>query len=140
MRKIGEGDGGGGDVYDAYDDHDDDDDDDDNMDYEFPDDFDEDYDDDGDEEEEEDDDAIELSRCFVVDSYNVHRLIIAGITCASKFFSDVFYTNGRYAKVCLLCLTSLSYYPCAEILKRPRVRSAVCQCLSSTTWKSSFSC
>lgn len=41
------------------------------------------------------------SRLFVVDSYNIHRLIIAGVTCASKFFSDVFYTNSRYAKVCL---------------------------------------
>lgn len=39
---------------------------------------------------------------FVVDSFNIHRLIIAGVTCASKFFSDVFYTNSRYAKVCLL--------------------------------------
>lgn len=40
-----------------------------------------------------------LSRLFVVDSYNIHRLVIAGVTCASKFFSDVFYTNSRYAKV-----------------------------------------
>lgn len=39
---------------------------------------------------------------FVVDSFNIHRLIIAGVTCASKFFSDVFYTNSRYAKVCML--------------------------------------
>lgn len=36
---------------------------------------------------------------FAVDSYNVHRLLIAGVTAASKFFSDVFYTNSRYAKV-----------------------------------------
>lgn len=36
---------------------------------------------------------------FVMDSYNIHRLIIAGITVASKFFSDVFYKNSRYAKV-----------------------------------------
>jgi hypothetical protein len=36
---------------------------------------------------------------FAIDSYNVHRLVIAGITVASKFFSDVFYTNSRYAKV-----------------------------------------
>jgi hypothetical protein len=41
---------------------------------------------------------------FVVDSFNIHRLIIAGVTCASKFFSDVFYTNSRYAKVCFLSL------------------------------------
>ena len=40
-------------------------------------------------------------RTFVIDSYNVHRLIIAGVTVASKFFSDVFYTNSRYAKVSL---------------------------------------
>lgn len=40
---------------------------------------------------------------FVVDSFNIHRLIIAGVTCASKFFSDVFYTNSRYAKVCIHC-------------------------------------
>ena len=35
---------------------------------------------------------------FAIDSYNVHRLVIAGVTVASKFFSDVFYTNSRYAK------------------------------------------
>lgn len=43
--------------------------------------------------------AFSLSQFFVVDSYNIHRLVIAGVTCASKFFSDVFYTNSRYAKV-----------------------------------------
>ena len=37
---------------------------------------------------------------FAIDSYNVHRLVIAGITISSKFHSDVFYTNSRYAKVC----------------------------------------
>jgi PHO85 cyclin-6/7 len=37
---------------------------------------------------------------FAIDSYNVHRLVIAGVTVASKFFSDIFYTNSRYAKVC----------------------------------------
>ena len=45
------------------------------------------------------DDDSEQSQYFVVDSYNIHRLVIAGVTCASKFFSDVFYTNSRYAKV-----------------------------------------
>jgi hypothetical protein len=44
----------------------------------------------------------DLSQFFVVDSYNIHRLVIAGVTCASKFFSDVFYTNSRYAKVSAL--------------------------------------
>ena len=49
-----------------------------------------------------DPDAYDLSHSFVVDSFNIHRLVIAGVTCASKFFSDVFYTNSRYAKVKLL--------------------------------------
>lgn len=44
-------------------------------------------------------DAYNLSHFFVVDSFNIHRLVIAGVTCASKFFSDIFYTNSRYAKV-----------------------------------------
>lgn len=47
----------------------------------------------------DDDSMSELAHCFVVDSFNIHRLVIAGVTCASKFFSDVFYTNSRYAKV-----------------------------------------
>ena len=48
--------------------------------------------------------ACNVSQFFVVDSFNIHRLVIAGVTCASKFFSDVFYTNSRYAKVSLVCL------------------------------------
>ncbi|CAO3674524.1 unnamed protein product [Rhizopus stolonifer] len=38
-------------------------------------------------------------KLFTIDSYNIHRLIISGIMVASKFFSDVFFTNTRYAKV-----------------------------------------
>ncbi|KAI7906713.1 cyclin-domain-containing protein [Cokeromyces recurvatus] len=34
-----------------------------------------------------------------IDSFNIHRLLIAGIMVSSKFFSDVFFTNTRYAKV-----------------------------------------
>ncbi|UZJ56034.1 hypothetical protein CBS101457_005354 [Exobasidium rhododendri] len=51
---------------------------------------------DGDDEEGE---AFPGMKGFAIDSYNVHRLVIAGVTVASKFFSDVFYTNSRYAKV-----------------------------------------
>lgn len=51
-----------------------------------------------------------LSHFFVVDSFNIHRLVIAGVTCASKFFSDVFYTNSRYAKVRLLFPLSISKF------------------------------
>jgi len=36
-------------------------------------------------------------------------LVIAGVTCASKFFSDVFYTNSRYAKVGGLPLPELNH-------------------------------
>ncbi|KAK3386298.1 hypothetical protein B0T20DRAFT_140415 [Sordaria brevicollis] len=59
------------------------------------------------EEEEEEED--EQATYFVVDSFNIHRLIIAGVTCASKFFSDVFYTNSRYAKVGGLPLPELNH-------------------------------
>jgi PHO85 cyclin-6/7 len=52
---------------------------------------------------------------FAIDSFNVHRLIIAGVTVASKFFSDVFYTNSRYAKV------SRSHYIFQEIVFDERV-------------------
>ncbi|PTU16964.1 hypothetical protein P175DRAFT_0488334 [Aspergillus ochraceoroseus IBT 24754] len=51
----------------------------------------------------------QLSHFFVVDSFNIHRLVIAGVTCASKFFSDVFYTNSRYAKVGGLPLPELNH-------------------------------
>ncbi|KAI4226290.1 MAG: hypothetical protein L6R36_003281 [Xanthoria steineri] len=50
-----------------------------------------------------------LSHYFVVDSFNIHRLTIAAVTCASKFFSDVFYTNSRYAKVGGLPLVELNH-------------------------------
>lgn len=59
--------------------------------------------------------VLPLSHFFVVDSFNIHRLVIAGVTCASKFFSDVFYTNSRYAKViyisrcCRIVLTILGW-------------------------------
>ena len=36
---------------------------------------------------------------FTIDSFNVHRLVITTIAVATKFFSDQFYTNSRYARV-----------------------------------------
>ncbi|KAI8644744.1 cyclin-domain-containing protein, partial [Parasitella parasitica] len=36
---------------------------------------------------------------YAVNSYTVHRLLITSIVVASKFTSDVFYPNSRYAKV-----------------------------------------
>lgn len=46
---------------------------------------------------------------FVMDLYNIHRLIILGITVLLKFFSDIFYKNLRYAKVGGLPLEELNY-------------------------------
>ncbi|ORX48482.1 cyclin-domain-containing protein [Hesseltinella vesiculosa] len=34
-----------------------------------------------------------------INSYNIHRLLIAGLMVSTKYFSDIFYTNTRYAKV-----------------------------------------
>ena len=62
-----------------------------------------------------DSDAFDLSHYFVVDSFNIHRLVIAGVTCASKFFSDVFYTNSRYAKVEVLLPRPRSILTCCRL-------------------------
>ncbi|EEQ37304.1 putative PHO85 cyclin protein [Clavispora lusitaniae] len=51
----------------------------------------------------------DTEQLFVMDSYNIHRLIISGITVSSKFFSDIFYKNLRYAKVGGLPLEELNY-------------------------------
>ena len=71
---------------------------------------------------------------FVVDSFNIHRLIISGVTCASKFFSDVFYTNSRYAKV--------RFSPSVHRrlgLRLTYHRSAACRFPNLTIWKFNFS-
>jgi len=65
---------------------------------------------------------------FVVDSFNIHRLIIAGVTCASKFFSDVFYTNSRYAKVS----NAFPTHFCVPFADDARSRSVVSPSQSST--------
>ena len=36
---------------------------------------------------------------LVVNSFNIHRLIITSFTIAVKFLSDTFYTNSHFAKV-----------------------------------------
>lgn len=56
-----------------------------------------------------DEDSTESEQLFVMDSYNIHRLIISGITVSSKFISDIFYKNLRYAKVGGLPLEELNY-------------------------------
>ncbi|KAG6855282.1 hypothetical protein H0H87_005536, partial [Tephrocybe sp. NHM501043] len=49
-----------------------------------------------------------VGRSFVIASFNIHHLAIAGVTIASKFFSDVFYTISHYAKVGGLPLAKLN--------------------------------
>ncbi|CCC67906.1 hypothetical protein NCAS_0A13480 [Naumovozyma castellii] len=49
------------------------------------------------------------SQLFVMDSYNIHRLIIAGVTVCTKFFSDFFYSNSRYARVGGVSLQELNH-------------------------------
>lgn len=45
---------------------------------------------------------------FIINSYNVHRLLIAGITVSAKFNSDIFFLNSHYAKVGGLPITELN--------------------------------
>lgn len=77
-----------------------------------------------------------LSHFFVVDSFNIHRLVISGVTCASKFFSDVFYTNSRYAKVhsCTIFVSLAAF-----IRTNARNRSEVSLSRNLITWSCSFS-
>ncbi|MBE7180969.1 MAG: hypothetical protein INR71_07130 [Terriglobus roseus] len=81
-------------------------------------------------------DNYNLSHFFVVDSYNIHRLVIAGVTCASKFFSDIFYTNSRYAKVRPEAPLHLKFRSGAD----PFPRSVASRSPSSITWSCSSSC
>lgn len=36
---------------------------------------------------------------LILDSYNIHRLLITAFTVATKFSQDIYFTNKRYAKV-----------------------------------------
>ncbi|OBZ82419.1 PHO85 cyclin-7 [Choanephora cucurbitarum] len=49
-----------------------------------------------------------LDQSFTINSYNIHRLLITSVVVASKFTSDIFYANTRYAKVGGLPLLELN--------------------------------
>ncbi|KAG6814942.1 hypothetical protein H0H87_006364, partial [Tephrocybe sp. NHM501043] len=49
-----------------------------------------------------------VSCSFIIALFNIHHLAIAGITIASKFFSNIFYTILHYAKVGGLPLAELN--------------------------------
>ncbi|CAO3590241.1 unnamed protein product [Absidia cylindrospora] len=53
-------------------------------------------------------DRIAVKRHYAVNSFNVHRLLITSVVIASKFTSDVYYPNNRYAKVGGLPLLELN--------------------------------
>ncbi|CAI4065382.1 hypothetical protein N7582_002993 [Saccharomyces uvarum] len=50
-----------------------------------------------------------VRQIFVMDSGNIHRLLITGITICTKFMSDFFYSNSRYAKVGGISLQELNH-------------------------------
>jgi hypothetical protein len=50
---------------------------------------------------------IQLNPTFVVNSLNIHRLLITSIMLAAKFFDDQYFNNAYYAKV--------GGVPCSEI-------------------------
>ncbi|KAI7862165.1 cyclin-domain-containing protein [Spinellus fusiger] len=49
-----------------------------------------------------------IEKSFTISSLNIHRLLITSIVVATKFTSDVFYPNARYAKVGGLPLCELN--------------------------------
>ena len=63
---------------------------------------------------------------FVMDSYNIHRLIISAVTVSTKFFSDFFYSNSRYARVGGISLKELNHlepvsYTHLDVYKRQKL-------------------
>lgn len=97
----------------------------------------------GEDDKEQEGDHAEvpdLSNFFVVDSYNIHRLVIASVAAASKFFSDIFYTNTRLASKSIPSLSSItaarggSNISILLTIFLPLQRSAVSRSSSSTTW------
>lgn len=55
------------------------------------------------------DSSLSQQQIFVMDSHNIHRLIIAAITVSTKFISDFFYSNSRYARVGGISLQELNH-------------------------------
>ena len=43
--------------------------------------------------------VVQYNPDFVINSLNVHRLLITSIMLASKFFDDIYYNNAYYARV-----------------------------------------
>jgi len=62
--------------------------------------------------------TILVDETFTIDSFNVHRLVITTIAVATKFFSDQFYTNSRYARVPLHFVSLNSLAPIRTCLGR----------------------
>lgn len=60
-------------------------------------------------EQEQPQHSQQQQQAFVMDSHNIHRLLIAGVTVSTKFFSDFFYSNSRYARVGGISLQELNH-------------------------------
>ncbi|KAK9721149.1 cyclin-like protein interacting with PHO85 [Basidiobolus ranarum] len=50
----------------------------------------------------------ETNAPFVINSYNIHRLLVTGIVVASKYCSDVYFANSRFAQVAGIHLKDLN--------------------------------
>lgn len=72
-----------------------------------------------------------IGRGFAIDSYNVHRLVIAGVTVASKFFSGTCVPNPN----CPRAHGQMSFTQTRDMPK-----SGVCRLTSSTSSSCSSSC
>ncbi|QLL32321.1 hypothetical protein HG536_0C04900 [Torulaspora globosa] len=59
--------------------------------------------------QQQDEQRLQHQQAFVMDSHNIHRLLIAGVTVSTKFFSDFFYSNSRYARVGGISLQELNH-------------------------------
>ncbi len=46
---------------------------------------------------------------FVINSFNLHRLLLTSILCTTKFFDDTFFDNNKFAKFGGITLRELNY-------------------------------
>ncbi|KAK9760174.1 cyclin-like protein interacting with PHO85 [Basidiobolus ranarum] len=52
--------------------------------------------------------SVRRNSKFIINSLNIHRLLIASLAVSTKFSSDVFYPNSQYAKIGGIPLTELN--------------------------------
>lgn len=53
--------------------------------------------------------VVKMRRAFVVSPLSVHRVVLASIVLAAKFWDDHYYSNRHYAKVGLVMLQEMNF-------------------------------